>query len=688
MRPFRFIAEAVAVTGLADLTEKARRAEGLGIDVLSITDHLIDQLAPIPAMASIAAVTDRLRVGTFVLNNDLRHPAILAQDLASIDVLSGGRLEIGIGAGWNRAEYDAIGLAFDPVGTRVARLAESIAVLKGLFAEGPFTFKGEHYRIAGYDARPKPIQRPHPPLMIGGGGRRVLSLAGREADIVSLAPRTLANQRTDPRSLTFAATAEKVAWVRAAAGDRIRSARAQHLSLGRTGHRDRPRSGRGAHGRGSAHRPDGPRAECRRGSRVAPDLHRLDRRPGGQVPARSRGARHLVLHDRRGGRAGSPGRQAAMNDSLWSPERRALSIGLILTITLVAFESLAVSTVMPIVEGELGMPELYGWVFSAFFLGNLIGIVVVGGLIDRGSLVPPFLAGLGLFAIGLLIDGLTPSMPVLVGGRLLQGLGGGAIPPTAYVAIGRSMPEFLRPRMFATLSTAWVLPGIVGPAIAGLVGEHLHWRFVFLGLAAAHRPGRRPDPAVIGGRARGPERRRALRRPRLLPAPAMGDHGRPRSRPGPGRAVVGLAGRPRRRPGLGGAARARGGAPAHPEGHDSRRERAAGDDPAAGHADVRVLRDGRVRDPGARAVARSRRVGRRDRADGCDRVVDVGGLAPGPPDRPARCSATGACGLPDDRAGGRAVRQRARPRPAGRGRAWPVGLSPDWAWAWPTRRCR
>jgi MFS family permease len=170
------------------------------------------------------------------------------------------------------------------------------------------------------------------------------------------------------------------------------------------------------------------------------------------------------------------------DEGLWSPARRGLSIGLVLTITLVAFEALAVSTIMPIVRGELGDIALYGWVFSAFFLGSLIGIVVVGGLIDRGGLVRPFVVALGLFAIGLVIDGLAPSMPVLVAGRFLQGLGGGAIPPTAYVAIGRSMPESLRPRMFATLSTAWVLPGVIGPAIAGLVGEHLHWRLVFLGL--------------------------------------------------------------------------------------------------------------------------------------------------------------------------------------------------------------
>ncbi len=169
-------------------------------------------------------------------------------------------------------------------------------------------------------------------------------------------------------------------------------------------------------------------------------------------------------------------------DSLWRPDRRALTLGLVLTITLVGFEALAISTVMPIVASELGGLELYGWVFSAFFLGSLIGIVVVGGAIDRGGLAMPFAAGLGLFAIGLLAGGLAPTMPILVAARFLQGLGAGAIQPIAYVAIGRTLPERLRPRMFATLSTAWVLPGVIGPAIAGTVGEVAGWRYVFLGL--------------------------------------------------------------------------------------------------------------------------------------------------------------------------------------------------------------
>jgi probable F420-dependent oxidoreductase len=221
VRPFRFLADAREIATLRELTETARRAEGIGIDTLVIPDHLIPQLGPLAAMSAIAAVSDRLRVSGFVLNNDLRHPAVLAQELASIDVLSGGRLDVAIGAGWNRAEYEAIGLTFDPTPVRQARLAETIAVLKGCFGDGPFSFAGEHYTIADYDAHPKPVQRPYPPFLIGGGGRRTLSLAGREADVVGLAPRILGSGAPDPRSYTVEAAREKIGWVREAAGDRF-----------------------------------------------------------------------------------------------------------------------------------------------------------------------------------------------------------------------------------------------------------------------------------------------------------------------------------------------------------------------------------------------------------------------------------------------------------------------------------
>ncbi len=167
---------------------------------------------------------------------------------------------------------------------------------------------------------------------------------------------------------------------------------------------------------------------------------------------------------------------------LFSQGRRALTIGLVMTVTLVAFESLAIGAVMPVVAKDLGDFSLYGWVFSAFFLASLIGIVVTGGWIDRGGLVGPLATGLGLFSVGLLIGGLAPSMQVLVFARFLQGLGAGAIPPVAYVSIGRALPDHLRPRMFAVLSTAWVLPGVIGPALAGAIAQLSSWRVVFLGL--------------------------------------------------------------------------------------------------------------------------------------------------------------------------------------------------------------
>jgi MFS family permease len=167
---------------------------------------------------------------------------------------------------------------------------------------------------------------------------------------------------------------------------------------------------------------------------------------------------------------------------LWSPERRGLTLGLVLTITLVAAEALAVPTAMPVAARDIGGLDLYGLVFSTFSIGSLLGIVVVGGLVDRIGVVRPFVGGLVLFALGLTIAGLAPSMPVIVGARFIQGIGGGAIPPVAYVAIGRALPARLRPSMFATMSTAWILPGVFGPAIAGVVAEQLHWRLVFLGL--------------------------------------------------------------------------------------------------------------------------------------------------------------------------------------------------------------
>src|SRR5918992_535468 len=167
---------------------------------------------------------------------------------------------------------------------------------------------------------------------------------------------------------------------------------------------------------------------------------------------------------------------------LWAPEHRALVVGLVLTITLVAAEALAIVTIMPDVEDDLGGLAYYGWVVSALIFSHPLPIPFAGSLVGEGGPAPPFLAGLVLFSLGLVAGGLAPSMPALVAARLLQGLGAGAIPAVAYASIGRRLPEALRPRMFAVLSTAWVVPGIFGPVVASFVADQVGWRWVFLGL--------------------------------------------------------------------------------------------------------------------------------------------------------------------------------------------------------------
>jgi MFS family permease len=203
---------------------------------------------------------------------------------------------------------------------------------------------------------------------------------------------------------------------------------------------------------------------------------------------------------------------------IWTPGRRSLTVGLVLAVTLVAFEALAIATVLPVVSRQLGDLRLYGWVFSAFLLSSLIGIVVAGTLADRMPLGRLMLAGLALFAVGLVIGGTAPTMAILVVGRAVQGLGAGVVPAVAYVSIARGYPEGCRPRMFAVLSTAWVIPGLIGPAIAALVASAVGWRWVFLGLL--------PLVAVAGLLAtlalRGVPRPAAMSRPELHYLPVLG----------------------------------------------------------------------------------------------------------------------------------------------------------------------
>jgi probable F420-dependent oxidoreductase len=222
-RRFRFGAQ-ISFAGTGDeWAAKARRVEGLGYSTLCMPDHFDDQLAPIPALVAAAAATSTLRVGTLVLDNDYRHPLLTAKEAATVDVVSGGRFELGMGAGWLRSDYEQSGIACDTPGVRIDRLAEGVAVVKGLLAGGKFTFSGRHYTVSNHPGTPLPVQRPHPPLLIGGGGRRILSLAGREADIVSvnfdLSSGSIGTQVG--ATATARATAEKVGWVREAAGDRF-----------------------------------------------------------------------------------------------------------------------------------------------------------------------------------------------------------------------------------------------------------------------------------------------------------------------------------------------------------------------------------------------------------------------------------------------------------------------------------
>ena len=167
---------------------------------------------------------------------------------------------------------------------------------------------------------------------------------------------------------------------------------------------------------------------------------------------------------------------------LWSPQLRATTAGLVLTVTLVASEALAVITILPVISHDLGGISLYGWVISAFFMGMLFGIVVGGAEADRRGPALPFVAGLVLFAAGLAIGGLSPTMLMLVLARGLQGVGAGIIDSVAFVSIGRSYDDSVRARLLAILSTAWFVPGLVGPSLAAFVALQLGWRWVFLGL--------------------------------------------------------------------------------------------------------------------------------------------------------------------------------------------------------------
>lgn len=222
-RPFRFGVQAATSGSRREWVDLARHTEALGYSALTMPDHFDDQLAPVPALMTAANATTTLRIGALVWDNDYKHPVVLAKELATMDVLSEGRLEIGVGAGWMIDDYAKAGMTYDRAGIRIDRFVEGLAVIKGLMGPDTFSFTGTHYTIAEMNGTPKPVQRPCPPVLIGGGGKRVLSIAAREADIVGINASMHAGVIGPEAIATMTAESvdEKVATVASAAGARF-----------------------------------------------------------------------------------------------------------------------------------------------------------------------------------------------------------------------------------------------------------------------------------------------------------------------------------------------------------------------------------------------------------------------------------------------------------------------------------
>ncbi|MEM7322607.1 MAG: LLM class F420-dependent oxidoreductase [Actinomycetota bacterium] len=222
-RPFRFGVQTKSAGSRAEWTEMIRKIDDLGYSSVTMPDHFDDQLAPVVALMSAAETSDRLRVGALVWCNDYRHPVVFAKEAATLDLLSEGRLELGIGAGWMVSDYEEAGMDYDRAGVRIERMVESIEVLKGLFGDEAFSYEGEHYTIKNLNSTPKPVQKPHPPFLIGGGGPRFLRLAGKHADIVGINPNLAAGVITPEMGSDATAERyeEKLSWVKEGAGDRF-----------------------------------------------------------------------------------------------------------------------------------------------------------------------------------------------------------------------------------------------------------------------------------------------------------------------------------------------------------------------------------------------------------------------------------------------------------------------------------
>jgi probable F420-dependent oxidoreductase len=234
--PFRFGLQCRGPAEGGGWRDLARRLEAEGWSSLTVADHLDEGLAPVPALMAAADATTTLTVGSMVLANDYRHPVVVAKEAATLDVLSGGRFELGIGAGWTTADYDAAGFTLDRAGRRIARLAEAIEIVRGLWQEGPCTFEGEHYRVTEMVGLPRPATPGGPRLVVGGGGERILRLAARRADVVAVNVNLAAgviDERAFPDGVPEA-TDRKLAWIRDAAGDRFERLELQvriHLAM-------------------------------------------------------------------------------------------------------------------------------------------------------------------------------------------------------------------------------------------------------------------------------------------------------------------------------------------------------------------------------------------------------------------------------------------------------------------------
>jgi probable F420-dependent oxidoreductase len=222
-RPFRF-----GLTGNGAATHEAwlalaRKAEAQGYATLLISDHLHNQLSPMSALVAAAEATTKLRLGTFMIDNDFRHPVLLAQEAATVDLLSSGRFELGLGSGWLLPDYEKSGIAFDPPGVRIDRMVEALQVVKGCWADPSFSYTGAHYQVKELNLKPKPVQEPRPPIMIGGGGKRMLSIAAREADIVGINFQATRAGWANFSTMRPEAVDKRVQWVREAAGERFES---------------------------------------------------------------------------------------------------------------------------------------------------------------------------------------------------------------------------------------------------------------------------------------------------------------------------------------------------------------------------------------------------------------------------------------------------------------------------------